>query len=146
MYRANQLWIVAEEDLKDMLTPGLTLRMLPGRTMVLCESAEEVDKWARQVPDGAGFMDDYEPQYQPYMQQIYDCIVVLHEHLVRRSGDCRGERHSERGDVPAGRPARTELPGVLLLRCGQLRCGVLAGGVRPGGCAPVYPAGALPVL
>ena len=49
--------------------------MLPGRTMVLCESAEEVDRWARQVPDSAGFMDDYEPQYQPYMQQIYDCIV-----------------------------------------------------------------------
>lgn len=79
MYRANQLWIVAEEDLKDMLTPmltpGLTLRILPGRTMVLCESAEDVDKWARRVPDSAGFMDDYEPQYQPYMQQIYDCIV-----------------------------------------------------------------------
>ena len=62
MYRANQLWIVAEEDLKDMLTPGLTLEMLPGRTMVLCENAEEVDKWARRVQDSAGFMDDYEPQ------------------------------------------------------------------------------------
>lgn len=75
MYRANQLWIVGEEDLKDLLTPRLTLEMLPGRTMVLCENAEEVDKWARRVPDSAGFMDDYEPQYQPYMQQIYDCIV-----------------------------------------------------------------------
>ncbi len=71
MYRANQLWIVGEEDLKDMLTPmltpRLTLEMLPGRTMVLCENAEEVDKWARRVPNSAGFMDDYEPQYQPYM-------------------------------------------------------------------------------
>ena len=55
MYRANQLWIVGEEDLKDLLTPRLTLEMLPGRTMVLCENAEEVDKWARRVPDSAGF-------------------------------------------------------------------------------------------
>lgn len=57
MYRANQLWIVAEEDLKDMLTPMLTPEVLPGRTMVLCENAEEADKWARRVPDSAGFMD-----------------------------------------------------------------------------------------
>lgn len=68
-YRANQLWIVAEDDLPTML------KTLPGRTMVLCESAEDVDKWVRKVPNSAGFMDDYEPQYQPYMQQIYDCIV-----------------------------------------------------------------------
>ena len=74
MYRANQLWIVAKEDLKGMLTDGT----LQGRTMVLCENAEEVDKWARKVPDSAGFMEDYEPQYQPYMRHIYDCIVEKH--------------------------------------------------------------------
>ena len=35
MYRANQLWIVAEEDLKDLLTPRLTLEMR-NRSIIPC--------------------------------------------------------------------------------------------------------------